>query len=493
MERHFQCTVEMTGGGSDEGRDLLIHHPDGLIIVECKHYPRGTVGRPIVQKLHSALITGRSRRGMVLTTGRISAEAVEYANRLTDVSIELFDGNRLAITAQRLGISVTEASAGGLAIPTTADGEFPPLVIGSILGPEKFRPPQGAWPRVDVSRQTEYVGYFVSQFSAYGEANTAIGTQSAAWEGECWITIDGRKWSTGNIPGIWPDFPQPIELSAVIHASKGHAAVPRLQMTDALKALKDGLSNHLVEHVNYTGKNNVNYTKKISPGKRNIQLNSTKLLYVPHQRVRIAGLGEAYEGELVETSTELHLKCGELSSCSVCGGTVTPDTQTICGVCHRSVHRRTLLRPESGTCEACSATLCRRHIRVSNKSSFCPTCAPFEAKRAWHRLAAPGLFGFLATVTAAIHGELTAWVHLNWDIGVTAVGWLPFSIRAWPVGISRKGNPLAYPKGVPMWPPQDATANRGFSPISDADHGEDRQDQAVTEDFLPSMGQSGRV
>lgn len=37
----------------DGGRDILIRSSDGLIVVECKHHPKGCIGRPVVQKLQS--------------------------------------------------------------------------------------------------------------------------------------------------------------------------------------------------------------------------------------------------------------------------------------------------------------------------------------------------------------------------------------------------------------------------------------------------------
>ena len=43
------------------------------IVVECKH--TSTVGRPVVQKLHSAIATfdfDGPKRGMVVTTGRFT-------------------------------------------------------------------------------------------------------------------------------------------------------------------------------------------------------------------------------------------------------------------------------------------------------------------------------------------------------------------------------------------------------------------------------------
>lgn len=50
--------VERIGGVADGGRDLIIHGDDGRkTIVECKHQPNSSIGRPIVQKLHSAVMS----------------------------------------------------------------------------------------------------------------------------------------------------------------------------------------------------------------------------------------------------------------------------------------------------------------------------------------------------------------------------------------------------------------------------------------------------
>jgi hypothetical protein len=79
--------VRQANRTADEGRDVIMEEVvDGrrrAIIVECKH--TGTVGRPVVQKLHSAIATfdfDGPKRGMVVTTGRFTNPAKEYANRL---------------------------------------------------------------------------------------------------------------------------------------------------------------------------------------------------------------------------------------------------------------------------------------------------------------------------------------------------------------------------------------------------------------------------
>lgn len=56
--------VETIGSVADAGRDLIVHSREGKIVVECKHHPNGVIGRPVVQKLHSAVITEGAIGGM---------------------------------------------------------------------------------------------------------------------------------------------------------------------------------------------------------------------------------------------------------------------------------------------------------------------------------------------------------------------------------------------------------------------------------------------
>ncbi len=76
----------------DMGRDILIHSNEGLIVVECKHQPHNSIGRPIVQKLHSAVISSHAVKGILVTTGKFSDQAVEHAKAL-EPPIELIDRN----------------------------------------------------------------------------------------------------------------------------------------------------------------------------------------------------------------------------------------------------------------------------------------------------------------------------------------------------------------------------------------------------------------
>jgi len=120
---------------ADEGRDVIMEEVvDGTrraIIVECKH--TGTVGRPVVQKLHSAIATfdfNGPKRGMVVTTGRFTNPAREYADRLQQnddpYPIELLDGEDLREIADEIGLDLYNGRIDSLRRDTPAPMTRPP-------------------------------------------------------------------------------------------------------------------------------------------------------------------------------------------------------------------------------------------------------------------------------------------------------------------------------------------------------------------------------
>ena len=98
-------TVELMPYVGDGGRDLLIRSSEGLIVVECKHQPHTSVGRPVVQKLHSAVISSNAIKGILITSGNFSIQAIEHANSLSP-KIEMIDKKILSDLATRSGIEL---------------------------------------------------------------------------------------------------------------------------------------------------------------------------------------------------------------------------------------------------------------------------------------------------------------------------------------------------------------------------------------------------
>jgi restriction system protein len=84
------------GAAGDEGIDGVINEDRlGLdtIYLQAKRWD-GTVGRPEIQKFVGALQGKRAKKGVFITTGSFSAEAVDYVKNI-ELKVVLIDGSQL--------------------------------------------------------------------------------------------------------------------------------------------------------------------------------------------------------------------------------------------------------------------------------------------------------------------------------------------------------------------------------------------------------------
>ena len=100
---------------NDEGRDIIIWQGSEKIVVECKHH-RDTIGRPQVQKLHSATMTyPGATGGIVVATSSFSDGAQQYVaeiNAKSGIQIQLWDYAKLVQEAQRVGVYLVKTHQG---------------------------------------------------------------------------------------------------------------------------------------------------------------------------------------------------------------------------------------------------------------------------------------------------------------------------------------------------------------------------------------------
>ncbi|WP_428305462.1 restriction endonuclease [Lacipirellula sp.] len=99
----------ITPASGDGGIDGLIHEDKlGLdtVCVQAKRW-EGTVGRPVVQGFVGSMDMHRSRKGVVITTGRYSQDAHDYVNRIEGKKVVLIDGVQLAqlMIEHRVGVA----------------------------------------------------------------------------------------------------------------------------------------------------------------------------------------------------------------------------------------------------------------------------------------------------------------------------------------------------------------------------------------------------
>jgi restriction system protein len=97
-------SVKVTGDSSaDGGVDLLLRRDAEVTLVQAKHW-RKDVGVATVRELFGVMAAEKAARGIVVTSGYFSADAMAFA---ADLPIELIDGDRLL---QRIGSSRATSS-----------------------------------------------------------------------------------------------------------------------------------------------------------------------------------------------------------------------------------------------------------------------------------------------------------------------------------------------------------------------------------------------
>jgi len=84
--------AEVTKGSNDGGKDIILRKDGEVMLVEVKRYCKSTIGRPLIQKLHSACVDAKAAGGYFVTLSQFNKNAREYAKRH---NIELVDGNEL--------------------------------------------------------------------------------------------------------------------------------------------------------------------------------------------------------------------------------------------------------------------------------------------------------------------------------------------------------------------------------------------------------------
>jgi len=368
--------VRQAARTADEGRDILLEEVvDGTrraIVVECKH--TGTVGRPVVQKLHSAVATFEfdgPTRGMVVTTGRFTAPAREYATRLQASDdphrIALVDGEDLREIADEIGLDLYNGR-----IEILCDETLRPYdPAGGVDTPVRaaFREIENIAPADAPAPHSRATFRPVVSIAADADAvfETSVGVVHRIDERTQFVVRADR-----GHPRVADD-----DVAALV-AENHHAtvefgdgrfdevfdAIDRRQFGQTQTEYKEWAVDRLREHhtttVSYTGDNNVTYTKTCEPNRSDISVRSVDPIYLPQVR-QTTELGEySYPYEYYAA-----------------GASRVPTEDGI----RRCVHCETSADDETYTyCANCGAIACEDHIETERleREPVCTGCAVTE-------------------------------------------------------------------------------------------------------------------
>lgn len=103
----------VTPQSSDGGIDGIIYEDKlGLdtVVIQAKRW-EGTVGRQTVQSFVGSMDLHRSRKGVVLTTGKYSRDAIDYIDKIEGKKVVLIDGDELTklMIDYHVGVTTTQS------------------------------------------------------------------------------------------------------------------------------------------------------------------------------------------------------------------------------------------------------------------------------------------------------------------------------------------------------------------------------------------------
>ncbi|MDA1577306.1 restriction endonuclease [Bacillus cereus group sp. BY17LC] len=90
--RSLGYKVQVTSGSNDGGKDIILYKDNEMKFVEVKRYTKNSIGRPFIQKLHSAIVDADAIGGYFVTLSHFNKNARMYA---ANKNIELIDGDSL--------------------------------------------------------------------------------------------------------------------------------------------------------------------------------------------------------------------------------------------------------------------------------------------------------------------------------------------------------------------------------------------------------------
>jgi len=386
LERLGVGKVERVLFTQDEGRDILIRSPQGLIVVECKHQPNTSIGRPIVQKLHSAVISSNAIKGMLVTTGHFTEEAIEYAKKLgaQGTTIEMIDRPILADMASRARIRLRSKGEAltvwTFSIPTESETR---KMVGSFLASHVEIHPRSPIDLMgNCERSLAYRPMYAVRYSVDATFQTSVGIIHREQVSNRTIMFDGNNGQLAKDDVVTFFEPEPqVRFTRTHDDFKGVLPTFKVDSTSLQRTAKATITKLHTKRVTYSGKNNVSYAKMCEPGERDIVIEDIRQLYLPMASLdftlgsypyKMVGV-QGPSGRLLPTSHDV-------LNCRACNQPIQGQG-LLCDTCGKVTHSGGLrLKKIHGfKCGICGRTTCKfdghwRRRFVVWRQLLCPSC-----------------------------------------------------------------------------------------------------------------------
>jgi len=378
--------IELTPRVNDKGKDLIINSENGKIFVECKHHLDRTIGRPVVQKLHSALITERADKGIIVTTGHFSNGAIEYAKQV-EPPIELIDKRLLYDYAIRAGIQLFSTFEGGnfYIFPMT-DEDSLKNNLSSYLEQKLNSIPKRIGKNLRITkRKIQLKSIFMLDYEVDAVFSTSIGVIHVE-QGGGKIFVDG---TSGAVLGN--DISNYLTCGKITNFSLKEDDNLRIS---PFKVLSNHLTTFATDYIiekhtttqNYVGRNNSSYSKICEPKKKDISIYNIQQVYAPENDISFDLVGKRRFFKITENGTpDFFILNDNISKCEICGHSLN-QKGILCNECGNITHNKKLWKSHGFYCKNCGKSICRRCVEYYSKFLLlkvflCRECSKQEQQR----------------------------------------------------------------------------------------------------------------
>lgn len=374
--------VDIMPLSGDGGRDLLIHSSEGLIVVECKHQPNTSLGRPIVQKLHSAVISSNAIKGILVTSGKFSTQAVEHANALS-TKIELIDKKILADLATRSGIELIVDGERHTVLRYPLSDDFAiKNKISSFIERKCESHPSKSSDLIKISRRNvSFLPSYVIQYDINSIFETNVGVIHKEFLKNGNFLIDGN--SGGSIKQELANHLISSPLTVYNESDFNNFQFSRTDFVIDDRSLANLLKKIIIERhtrtVSYYGRNNQRYSKVCVPSEKDVFISNIKQVYLPYQDIKFEILTQNYGLNATENAQNI-LSYTTMLNCKICSSYID-NKGVLCNSCGSLVHGERLLDSHGFRCRQCGKTICRNcayDLGINN--TVCKECAEKSRK-----------------------------------------------------------------------------------------------------------------
>lgn len=359
--------VVVTQRTNDGGKDIIMDEvsPSGEIIkavVECKHHKTG-IGRPVVQKLHSAVSTleySGKKKGYIVSSSTFTDTAVEYVEKVNKQSnnlvLELIDGKKLKEISCDLGVNlkngVIEAISNKSVSYSSESFIKTNTLESNFNNVNNINKDQVS---VEGLKTTFHPIYYIN-YNIDSQCATSVGVIHEE-SGNGQLIIDGR---TGNeLKNELENFLL-NDINNENEITNGSCLQDKLDFQKNENELKNQAISEIInsrtKNVTYKGKNNVTYNKKCTPRPKDITIHDCRSLYYPEWTLNIKAKQKNYIVSFLESAGDFI--------------TLRNDTK-VCQICNHKIEKNRWY------CTYCGSIICKKHLKVTRlrKAKICTNCS----------------------------------------------------------------------------------------------------------------------